>query len=138
MEVVKWLVFSKNFMSVPMNRTKYINFNCQFIIVQRTNSTTYQLTEMYVVKNRTFFQHFGLWNQGWINVDDSPFYSKRSNLSGIELTATVPEVCCKNNMDPEHSHVLLMKTDTAEGNYKLLFEISRRIAPKTKCLSKAD
>lgn len=72
------------------------NYNCQFINVQRIkNSTTYELNEYYYVKKKIFTQRFGLWNHGLVNVDELPFYSRRINLNGTELSAFVPQVFAK-------------------------------------------
>lgn len=84
-----WLIFVFDFKSIR-DENLIIPYNCEFITIHSENPTCYKLTEIYMVKNKTFVQNFGNWCLDFgLKIPDDHFYVRRQDMNGSELNAIV-------------------------------------------------
>ena len=73
----RWTNISDYDLQVPID--------CEFIIVQPTDDDLYKLTEIYQFKTTSFSFDYGTWH-GVLNITPIPFFKRRSNLNGTNIT----------------------------------------------------
>ena len=81
-----WLIFLESGTKNPQFDKLVIPYDCQFIVIQSKNATTYALTEIYTLKKRFFALDFGTWTKDFgLRTTDDSFYRRRTNFQSSEL-----------------------------------------------------
>ena len=86
-----WLIFLD--IDQPINRKNLkIPYQCEFYIIKRCNPTSYEIREIYSVKDNPFFQYLGIWENG-LKMTNISMYHRRLNLNGTQInTVYIPVV----------------------------------------------
>lgn len=64
-----------------------MRYDCEFIFIHPVNVTTYQLAEVYKVKNKTMIYDYGIWDYyKGLNLVDISLVKRRIDLNDSVLT----------------------------------------------------
>ena len=62
--------------------TLSIRYDCQFLFALQNNETTYKIMEIYNANNKTFYLHYGMWDQDTnLKINDAYIYLRRRDLN---------------------------------------------------------
>ena len=95
----KWLYFLEDpdpDVISDMNNPLEIDYNCEFIFVQRDKRlTTYVLREVYAINDRLVCKEVGKWDRflGLLHFNDVPVRLRRKNLERSKIEVFTPKVC---------------------------------------------
>lgn len=79
-------MFLENETQNLQNHKLNIPYDCEFVVIQPKNETTYELTEIFAVKGKSFALDFGTWDKNsGSKIRNVSFYQRRLNLEKTEI-----------------------------------------------------
>lgn len=85
-----WFVFLDDSKSDIFSYDFRVPFNCEFVVIQPIHNSLYKLSEIYQVKNNSFYFNFGTWGDV-LNATEMSFNRRRINFNGSIITALTNE-----------------------------------------------